>query len=157
MWSSFHSQWLLVNIVNRIWSHFTLSQQLYLVRWITPQKYLFLSMEHRPSCDWLVQVLSVLYMPTLQGDKPCAVNLSYVSESEVMCKPLTQQKFCKTFMVWKSDTCPVQAIGAFSVTSYQAHRTYCLYTGYCHCMCQFEEIQDAKGPWYGLVSLSADA
>lgn len=115
MWSSFHSQWLLVNIVNRIWSHFTLSQQLYLVRWITPQKYLFLSVEHRPSCDWLVQMLSVLYMPTLQGDKPCAVNLSYVSESEVMYKPLTQQRFCKTFMVWKSDTCPVQAIGAFSV------------------------------------------
>lgn len=115
MWSSFHSQWLLVNIVNRIWSHFTLSQQLYLVRWITPQKYLFLSVEHRPSCDWLVQMLSVLYMPTLQGDKPCAVNLSYVSESEVTYKPLTQQRFCKTFMVWKSDTCPVQAIGAFSV------------------------------------------
>ena len=55
-------------------------------------------------------------MPTLQGDKPCAVNLSYVSESEVMCKLLSQQRFCKRFMVWMSGTCPVQAIWAFSVS-----------------------------------------
>lgn len=89
--------------------HLALNWQLYLFRWITPQKYLILSVEYRPGCDWPVQLLSVLYIPLLQGDKPCAVNLSYVSESEVTCNLLSGDS---TKGVWS--VCLVRVLSKWS-------------------------------------------
>lgn len=51
--------------------------------------------------------------------------------------------------------CP-NDLGIFSMSE-QAHRTYCVHTGYSHCLYQVEEIQDAKAPWYQPGTFSAHA